>query len=1034
MATFWSTRRGARLARSGPAIAVLALLVAVAIGPEAAAAATSTGPAQWSAVPADGATVLEARPTITATAFDATGIKNSGFWLVLDGAIVSARFQWKIVGYNGTVPVYDKRYATLTFTPKSDLTNANHALRANVSNIRNQASAYYWAFTRSAAPQLFGPQPAPASIVTSRSPELTVRVTGVTAGLVGSFVVDGVAVPGVYSATTGLLTGVPSAPLETDTSHDVTATVTVLGGASARLGWSFTVQLRPPMPVVSTCTACHAKADHPMTNCVGCHGPDAPLGESEDITGPPHPTGYLVEPEWTCAGCHTGTYVGPPGTHPFSPDTYHRSAVSDACTDCHSRSLSVEHSRPGYDCLTCHSSTRSDVRAAIAGGDTSCGACHGDAGGHEAQHEITSNPCASCHPGTSLTTIHLSGGTTTCDSCHESTNPNVIAAIDSGTKDCSACHTAEGLDYHTNLAAAHLSPTTSSCFGVGCHDASQDLRTIHDFYVGTGAEFSQYATSCDLCHANEDPDRIDWSQATATCTGVCHSGAPHTQMPAKHAPTAASSECTSCHGTDLNATHGTYTDLTKCAYCHADKGNWAKTGDCAECHSGVDHETMHQTTLASDCASCHQPILTSEHARTSSSSAAGGCDSCHPNPAASAKPWGGSCVQGGCHVAGTPTAQHAQIESKHATATPTPPCFGSGCHAGSLTELHSQASTTVAGVTRTGCNVCHTSTAVPTTTDCATCHPERLQPHGYEPADHRSDVGGTLLTGTYADGGTYSFRCDACHLTELSPEHVRTTSSSKDAACGNCHPTLVDQLVPSWAKGCVQAGCHPSGSADSSQHGKMAVGHTLAPANATCAAAGCHDGGDLAAVHKGTTGQCAACHSTSGVPTTHVCEDCHGQPHGDLDAAHTANETGGLTWPNTGAYAACTQCHYLDVRTEHAKGSSGSLGCQTCHADGGPVSTLPEGGWNGSCAACHASIHPDYDAEHIAYGQDCAGCHGDPADAREFHRTCGASPAGGWTPNTEVLPCHTGPDYVPTPRLGPPYTNGYWCRTCHPDE
>ena len=70
----------------------------------------------------------------------------------------------------------------------------------------------------------------------------------------------------------------------------------------------------------------------------------------------------------------------------------------------------------------------------------------------------------------------------------------------------------------------------------------------------------------------------------------------------------------------------------------------------------------------------------------------------------------GSCVQGGCHVVDSAYAQHSAMDAKHDAAT----CLNSICHSGSLTQIHSLASTTTGGVTRTSCNVCHTTDYVPT--------------------------------------------------------------------------------------------------------------------------------------------------------------------------------------------------------------------------------------------------------------------------------------------------------------------------------
>jgi hypothetical protein len=352
------------------------------------------------------------------------------------------------------------------------------------------------------------------------------------------------------------------------------------------------------------------------------------------------------------------------------------------------------------------------------------------------------------------------------------------------------------------------------------------------------------------------------------------------------------------------------------------------------------------------------------------------------------------------------------------------------CHtAGDLGALHVGADN---GVVQS-CFVCHSDAGVPEVRDCVVCHPEKVEPHGYEPADHQSNVGANTISGSYPSGVTYGpVRCDVCHLTELFPEHQRPTASAAADSCAACHPAPVDTLVPDWALGCVEGGCHAVATPQE-QHAGMAAAHAIPPESAACAAEGCHDQGDLGAVHAkdNPTGGCAYCHSTLSLPSTNQCVDCHGTPHGDLAAAHTADEPGGMTWANTGAYAPCTQCHHLDIRTEHAKTSSGSLGCDACHAPGGPVEDLG-GPWTGQCSACHTSIHPEYDAEHLAYGQDCNSCHGEPEDARDFHRGCNAVPGGGWTAGSAELACHPGPDYVPYPRL--PDSGAYWCRTCHPNE
>ncbi len=149
--------------------------------------------------------------------------------------------------------------------------------------------------------------------------------------------------------------------------------------------------------------------------------------------------------------------------------------------------------------------------------------------------------------------------------------------------------------------------------------------------------------------------------------------------------------------------------------------------------------------------------------------------------------------------------------------------------------------------------------------------------------------------------------------------------------------------------------------------------------------------------------------------------------HGQRDGRHD--------WANTGAYAPCTQCHYLDIRQEHAKASSGSLGCSgvPCGRRAGvrPAERNLEQG-------VLRVPHLDPSRVRRRAHRLRPGLQRLPRRSRRRARLPPVLQRGArqrWhTPNTPTLGCHTGPDYVPYPRLGPPWTNGYWCRTCHPEE
>jgi len=252
-----------------------------------------------------------------------------------------------------------------------------------------------------------------------------------------------------------------------------------------------------------------------------------------------------------------------------------------------------------FQCTLCHGSTAgAQVKAAVAAGATTCDACHGLSAGHEGLHVVArADSCNACHEGASLTTVHPFD----CAGCHESTDPKVLLSIVSHDKQCSSCHpvehataasshTSSQIDcagsgchvitdlaslhvsatvtvesvtmtgcrvchqsptkqptssdcnvchtqYHSQAATKHLSPTTSGCFGAGCHDGSKSLPTVHDIYAGPGTVNPGYASSCALCHANP---AIDTATSGARCTTACHSGAPT----ASRAMTRASPEST----------------------------------------------------------------------------------------------------------------------------------------------------------------------------------------------------------------------------------------------------------------------------------------------------------------------------------------------------------------------------------------------------------------------------------------------------------------------------------------------------------
>jgi hypothetical protein len=145
----------------------------------------------------------------------------------------------------------------------------------------------------------------------------------------------------------------------------------------------------------------------------------------------------------------------------------------------------------------------------------------------------------------------------------------------------------------------------------------------------------------------------------------------------------------------------------------------------------------------------------------------------------------------------------------------------------------------------------------------------------------------------------------------------------------------------------------------------------------------CHVATDVIDLHDETPSGCDACHGEGRTPSTD-CSTCHPEKlefHGYDPAKHAAavgamTISGQLTSPSGVPWTRydgtvqdysgqrCSQCHSMDLLTEHTKPSSSSaaLECDACHPS--PRNTFTT--WNKTCqqAGCHATIHGDMAVKH----------------------------------------------------------------------
>lgn len=475
------------------------------------------------------------------------------------------------------------------------------------------------------------------------------------------------------------------------------------------------------------CDMCHGSTEAAVqaaimtenTTCSACHldGFHADFVTKHAFTG--------MDTSCQASGCHTATlvdahagFVGAEGRYPQYPDT----------------------------CALCHQNA--DSLRVPEGATADCSSCHASAD-HESFHATTVAPaCAGCHSAASLTSLHINPDTTmTCGTCHESQDPEVEAAIAADNLACSACHTAQGTDYHVDFDANHTyAEMDTSCQTEGCH--ANTLDDAHVAYVGDGNRYPQYTDTCSLCHSNPDAERIP-ADATAACAS-CH-GESHGDIGVIHAATMTSTNV-SILGTDFGT--------------HA----------CSECHASTDLRDLHGGTSS--------------------------CGTCHPTPANTAMPWDRGCVQGGCHTVTSSAPQHQSLDTAHAT-TPKTCTTTAGCHSGgtNIAAIHQEQ----------GCAACHSTGVTPsadcaTCHDLGSPHGDDRAIHattvtagdvklfdyheGYAALSWRLDCNLCHESANLLDA--HSGDCASCH----SGPRGTFTTWNKTCQQGGCHVTFHEEAVP----------------------------------------------------------------------------------------------------------------------------------------------------------------------------------------------------------------------------------------------
>lgn len=788
------------------------------------------------------------------------------------------------------------------------------------------------------------------------------------------------------------------------------------------------------------CIACHAAGGAAFSRvdfgssvdyarCRACHWP-APadyVGNYRHQHGP--------DQSRTCASCHLGPFqsLDPARVAAvMTPYGYFNSSASTSMTPATIHAAHVNGSWEQASGLTATDECQSCHKPAA------CGACHTAPAAH-ADHTLNASSGAYAYP---AVTVEVGGGTPegvryvrnvftvqqTCTNaaCHE---PAKVAAADF-VPACVTCHPTRAAAHGYDPVQHTSSWSMAGCVAAGCHTSN----VLLDEHLARNATYT-----CATCHSSANPAVVAAIAAKDTACGSCHPGISATQ--GHRDQHQARPSLTNADGT------GNYAYYTGTL-------SGAKTSDCAMCH-------------ASNIVDAHLGVsngATSIPAQKDSSGAPLTCATCHASvaPAVIAAIANHVTACDACHTV------HGPIGAVHTSTfvdAPAVPC--AACHAKRLDDAHALASaTTPSGVVLNGCALCHgyfegargarVQSAISTSNDtrCSACHDAI---HADTSAAHTTtataigamqcgdchDTAGAGVSVTTVHAGATLGACKVCHENSARVPDI----TAKTPACTSCHTVAaIHAAAPakhsSTSTECAGAGCHAiadvtalhaaaSTTVAGASYTACRVCHRPGLTLTTSACSNCHPGhGDLTAKHTATVSSgCVACHETGDVRAVHTklgCGACHANPAriGDIRTrtAECVSCHAGLNPADPNHYAAashaasesatCGTCHYLDVKAEHFKASSGPVSCVTCHETKVDAFTSA---WAKTCAACHPTKHTLMSTKHASTTTACSGaaCH-NTADVADVHKraTGGGCPA-----------CHTSRDSLPTTTA---------CAACHP--
>lgn len=612
--------------------------------------------------------------------------------------------------------------------------------------------------------------------------------------------------------------------------------------------------------------------------CLNCHGSSGTASTRWNFSPTP------VQPTTACLQCHwNGPHVGASQPRTDSAGNFigyfvRSDAYQLASTD--ATLFHQYHSGDNYwENLLGSSSYCSSCHAAAA-----CDTCHETPAGPTVRphqnHALGGRaaPTLTWAPGSSVMNfpVTATAGTLGCTvtECHG--NPNPVARVfspgDVDTQDaltlepvCTDCHS-QAVDHQAvHDPSAQIGTDYAAC--AACHALNLAAEHVANRGLQCATCHAPGATSTNGTDIGSVIAAFDGTDATKAGCQACH-GVNAGQHTAQHElvnPTV--SDCTLCHSGNLVTEH-TVNNPLGCDTCHGAgapatvKSVIATYGGanplnpvCTDCHASyhAGATTKHTASESTGCTTCHLLLLPDEHARSTSVSAPRSCANCHPLPQSLI--WTSRCAD--CHKpGGLAPAAHLAIDTAH-VSTQTG-CAKSGCHASDLRTVH----------TAVGCNVCHSTTAVPTSADCTVCHgsgPHTMREPYKDSCDQCHSISGPGAGLHDKHVIDKQVACVSCH-SGVNPAPPQPPACATAA----CHEHSVDQVHAKkehMAKPCTF--CHKSGTP---RHGPTPFKYGFTPEQfrQPCLSAGCHD----YKAHM-SNGECLKCHGPDGVKDVHLVQSKH---------------------------------------------------------------------------------------------------------------------------------------------------------------